>query len=538
MNNERLGHILLKQGIIESQELDFCLSVQKNNGRQRLGQLLCHYNFTDEASIAKAVACQVGWEVFEGEYTIDREMEVLFGVNFLIERMVFPVKNGQDSFFILSHTNDTQTTDAIVQKLGRQPVFLIGLEKPLRKALEALSERLNNTGVQGENNLAIEERLNQWFENCLNQAVLQSASDIHIEPSQKVIEIRFRVDGILSFIETLPLKCLPKLVNIIFHKAEVTISDFGHFHDAKFLHKYFNRPIDVRVSHIPSVYGSALVLRLLDKGKAALGLSDLGYGPRQWQSIQEGLIRPEGICLVVGPTGCGKTTTLYAILNHLKSIDCKIVTVEDPVEIQLPLMTQVQINEKREISFPQAVRAFLRHDPDTILIGEIRDQQTAQEALRAAMTGHQVFSTLHTNRAFDAILRLHDLGLPFFYMADHVSMVIAQRLLRKLCSVCKQRKIVNRREFTKHQTRYLSEVEQEVFVANGCSACRNGFLGQTVVAEVLLINEIASELISRGDLVGLKKLLKEDGHPTMVDDARRLIAGGVTTIEEAQRVLG
>ncbi|MBF0490608.1 MAG: Flp pilus assembly complex ATPase component TadA [Candidatus Omnitrophica bacterium] len=519
MNNERLGHILLKQGSIAREELDFCLSVQKNNGRQRLGQLLCHYNFTDELSVAKAVACQVGWRVFEGEYVADEATVNLLGVDFLNQHQCFPLRTDQGVVFVVSRTHDTQTTDLIIKTLNHPSSFCVGLQKQLRKALEGLTTHRKTISMDENQSSVGQDGLTQWLENCLNQAVIQSASDIHIEPSQKVIEIRFRIDGVLNHFETLPLKHLPRLVNINFHKSDVTISDFGHFHDARFLHQYLNHTMDIRVSHIPSVHGSALVLRLLDKSRAALELSELGYSPGIWALIQEGLRKPDGMVLVVGPTGCGKTTTLYAILNHLKSIDCKILTVEDPVEIQLPLMTQVQINEKREISFSSSVRAFLRHDPDIILIGEIRDQSTAQEALRAAMTGHQVFSTLHTNRSLDAILRLHDLGLPYLHMADHISMIIAQRLIRKLCPVCKQK-------------------QQEVFIAQGCPLCRHGFKGQTVVAEVLLVDDAASELIAHGDVLGLKKRFKEGAYPGMAEDARRLVNEGITSVEEVQRILG
>ena len=501
MNNQRLGHILLKEGLIEPQQLDFCLSVQKNNGHQKLGQLLCHYNFVNEMAIAKAIAAQVGWPVFEGEYTPDETMVDTFGITFLLEHNVFPLKSASETVFVVSCIDDVATTDVISQRLGHQVIFYVGMEGALRGALEDLLRQHRSAGQPKGEPVVMVEHLSEWFEHCLNQAIGQSASDIHIEPSQKVIEVRRRIDGILNFYQALPLKYLPRLVNIIFHKAEVTISDFGHFHDARFLYPYFNRTVDIRVSHIPSVHGSSLVLRLLDKGKAALRLSELGYGPGAWQLIQQGLSKPDGIILVVGPTGCGKTTTLYAMLNHLKSIERKIITIEDPVEIQLPLMTQVQMNEKRGICFGEAVRSFLRHDPDIILIGEIRDQLTAQEALRAAMTGHQVFATLHTNKAFDAILRLHDLGLPLTHMAEYLSMIIAQRLVRKLCS-------------------------------------QGGFMGQTVIAEVWPVGEAASELIARGDLAALKKFMKEDGHPTMKEEARRLAAQGVTSLEEVQRVLG
>ena len=538
MRNERLGHILLKQGIINSQKLDFCLSVQKNNGHHKIGQVLCHYEFVDEATVAKAISYQVGWKLFEGRYIPDEKMVDLFGLSFLVERMVFPVKEAGETIFVLSRIDDTQTTDEINQKLKRLNLFYVGVESSIRKALENLSKRQQKNIQQWDGISLIEERLNEWFEDCLTSAITQSASDIHIEPSSKVIEIRLRIDGILEFYQTLPLKCLPRLVNIIFHKTGVIVSDFGHFHDAKFLYQCSNRQIDVRVSHIPSVHGSALALRLLDKGRSVMSLSQLGYSPRLWKLIQENLKKPEGITLIVGPTGCGKTTTLYAILNHFKSLDCKILTIEDPVEIQLPLITQVQINEKRSIDFSSSVRSFLRHDPDIILIGEIRDELTAQEALRAAMTGHQIFSTLHTNRAFDAVLRLHDLGLPLTHMADHLSMIVSQRLVRKLCQECKEAKKLNRHQCSESQIKYFNDIEPQVFVAYGCDSCRNGYVGQTVIAEVLPIDETISEFIAREDLISLKKFIKNSGYPSMVDDARRLVAEGITSLEEVHRVLG
>ncbi len=512
MNNDRLGHILLKKGLIDSQQLDFCLSVQKNNGKQRLGHLLCHYDFVDEFYVAQALAAQINWPVFDSEYIADEKMLELFGLDFFIKSIVYPLRGRDHAIFVLARTDDTSTTDFINKKLDGKASFSVGVESRLRHSIKELSEQHQSLNFLKQKVIA-EDSLTKWLTDCLDQAVLLSASDIHIESSQKVVEVRFRIDGILCFIDTLPLKCLPRLINILFHMAEVTISDFNHFHDARFLHAYSNREIDVRVSHIPSVNGSAVVLRLLDKSKSVMDLSELGYSPRSAQLIQDSLTKPNGICLIVGPTGCGKTTTLYAILNYLKSIDQKIVTIEDPVEIQLPLMTQVQINEKRGISFHQSIRAFLRHDPDIILVGEIRDELTAQEALRAVMTGHQVFSTLHANRAIDAIVRLHDLGLPYSYMADHLSLIVSQRLVRKLCSFCKT-------------------------PPTGCSQCRGGYCGQTVVAEVLVIDEKVSELIFSGDLVGLKRLLKDNNHLTMADDARDLIERGITTREEIRRILG
>lgn len=533
MDNQRLGDILLKHGSVGSKELDFCLNIQRNDKAHRLGQLLCHYNFTEEKMIAKAIADQVGWQFLEPPYMVDESMLALFGAEFFKARGAVPVRSVKGGCFVLSKTNDTATTDQISRRLGGNVIFCLGLEEDIRHSLNGIIQERRSDALKDAN-----DDIGQWFESCLERALLQSASDIHIEPSAKVVEIRFRIDGVLYFVESLPLACLARLMNIIFHRSEVTVSDFTHFHDARFFYKYQDREIDVRVSHLPSVQGSCAVLRLLDKGKAAMKLSALGYGQETWRLISKGLMRPDGMNLIVGPTGCGKTTTLYAVLNHLKSIETKIVTIEDPVEIQLPLMTQVQISAKRGVDFSRSIRAFLRHDPDIILVGEIRDELTAQEALRASMTGHQIFATLHTRRALDALLRLHDLGISFGYMADHVSMIVSQRLVRKLCLHCRSERQVTEEELSLYQDRYLDGHAQSVAVANSCDHCRQGFKDQALIAEVLLIDEEIGEFISRGDIGALRRSLKERGYRTITDDARRLIKDKVTSLDEIVRVLG
>lgn len=501
MSAERLGNILIRQGVIDTQKLDFCLKVQKNNGGERIGRVLKHYDFISENQIAAALAEQVGWAVYDGEHLPDETAVDLFGLPFLMEHMAFPLSKDGQLVFLLSRCDDTNVTDMIQFKLNRKIDFYIVSESKLRQSLENLAlARLakNNPLAQS----SIEDNLSIWIDDHINQAIAQGATDIHIEPSQKAVEIRFRIDGMLCFIDSLRLLHLPRLVNIIFHKADVTVSDFGHFHDARFTHQYLNRSVDVRVSHIPSVNGSSIVLRLLDKGRAAASLASLGYGEHQWNLIQDNLNKPEGLTLVVGPTGCGKTTTLYAMINQLKSISRKIVSIEDPVEMHVPLVTQVQINDKREVTFNDTVRAFLRHDPNIILIGEIRDRQTAQEAIRAAMTGHKVFATIHANRPVDAILRLNDLGVPYTHLAGNLGMIITQRLVRRLSDI-------------------------------------GGYRGRAAVAEVLLVDEKVEELIGAGDIALLRKLLREDSdYITMQQDALRLVKEGVTDLEEIRRVLG
>ena len=498
MGSERLGNILVRKGLIDRAQLDFCLKVQKNNGGERLGKVLRHYDFIADKHVADALAQQIGWEVYAGEYIPDLAAVKLFGIDQLFEHMVFPLRSAEGPAFVLARADDIAMTDLIQSKFEAPVRFYIGPEDRLRSALEKILVQggPQDAPAQGEDGLLV------WFEKHLNAAIMQGATDIHIEPSRKAVEMRFRVDGILRFRDALRLSHLPRLVNIIFHKAEVTVSDFGHFHDARFTHRHMDRDVDVRVSHIPALHGSSLVLRLLDRSRSALALTDLGYAPDHWELIRDNLIKPDGITLVAGPTGCGKTTTLYAMLNHIKDISRKIVTIEDPVEIASSLMSQVQINPKRGIHFHEAVRAFLRHDPDVILVGEIRDAQTAQETARAAMTGHKVFATLHANKPLDALLRLNDLGVSWAHLANNLGMVIAQRLVRRSCPL-------------------------------------NGFQGRTVIAEVLDINEDMARLVGRGDIMGLKDhLTAQAGYRTLAADAQRLVSAGITTVEEVVRVLG
>lgn len=536
MHSERLGHILLRQGLIASQELDFCLNIQRNNGGERLGRVLRHYDFIGEDDIARALAQQVGWQAYEGAYCPADDMFALLGTDFLTERLVFPAREDEDVVFVVARTDDMATTDHIQARLASPACFRLAPEGRIRRALERVRAKPKTEHAAGP---VKDNDLSGALDGYLNTALAKGASDIHIEASQKAAEVRVRTDGMLHFLDSLRLDQLPRLVNIIFHRAQVTVSDFGHVHDARFSHEYMERAVDVRVSHIPSVHGSSVVLRLLDKNKTSMGLTELGYGRRQWDFIQENLAKPEGITLLVGPTGCGKTTTLYAMLNFLKSMSRKIVTVEDPVEIYLPLMMQVQTNEKREIGFGDAVRAFLRHDPNIIFIGEVRDQETAREAVRAAMTGHKVFSTVHANRPVDAILRLNDLGVPYTHMAGNLNLIITQRLMRRLCNLCKVKKRVTKAQQQRSAQKYLESEQQTVFHPQGCLYCREGFKGLAVVSEVLMINQSMEILIGKGQIMELQRHLQEDKtHITMFDDARRLIKEGLVSIDEAVRVLG
>jgi len=281
------------------------------------------------------------------------------------------------------------------------------------------------------------------------------------------------------------------------------------------------------------------VLRLLDKARTSIPLKNLGYSQHNWKLIKQAIKAPHGIILVTGPTGCGKSTTLYAMLNHIKTVEKKILTVEDPVEMNHSLMTQLQVNPHQALTFGKAIRAFLRQDPDIILVGEIRDNETATEAIRASITGHQIFSTLHTNDPVSAILRLKDLGIEAINIASCLNAVVSQRLVRKLCPHCKKGSTAFKSELDPIEAKYFTKDTQTVYAAVGCNKCNNGYWGRTVVAEVCLLDNKIKDLIGR-DLIGeiQRLLLCDPDHQTMFDDMRSLLEDGVTSLEEAVRVLG
>ncbi|MDP2913212.1 MAG: GspE/PulE family protein, partial [Candidatus Omnitrophota bacterium] len=321
---------------------------------------------------------------------------------------------------------------------------------------------------------------------------------------------------------------------------DITVSDFYKFHDARFAHTYSNHAVDIRVSCIPSIFGPCLVLRLLDVAKTLITLENLGFYKEHFDAINRISQKPHGIIIASGPTGSGKTTTLYAILNQIKSLSTKVITIEDPVEIKMPLINQVQINEKQGITFAHATRAFLRHDPNVMLIGEIRDPDTAREAIRASVTGHRVLSTLHTNTAVDSVYRLHDLGIELTHIANSVLAVISQRLIRKLCVFCRKRAILKKEVLPELLRNNLGAEETEVAVykARGCPHCQGGYKGRTVIAEVLCFNEEIREMISLGKLDAFRRRRKEEGSMSLEQDAARLVRMGITSPDEAERVVG
>ncbi|MCJ7493357.1 MAG: type II secretion system ATPase GspE [Deltaproteobacteria bacterium] len=372
----------------------------------------------------------------------------------------------------------------------------------------------------------------------LFQAVKERASDIHIEPFQKELKVRYRIDGILYQRLDPPKRYQSAIVSRLKVMAKMDIAEKRLPQDGRIPIKIADKDIDIRVSIIPTTFGERVVLRLLDKQSLLLGMGEIGLSPDKHQTLQDLISRSNGILLVTGPTGSGKTTTLYAALSQINSPDKNIITIEDPVEYQLWGIGQIQVNPKIGLTFAHGLRSVLRHDPDVILVGEIRDAETAEIAIQAALTGHLVFSTLHTNNAASAATRLVDMEIEPFLVASVVRAIVAQRLIRVICSECKEGYVP--------EPEMLKEVgitpEQlkggKVYRGKGCPACSGtGYRGRTGIYEILLVSETIRQLImKKADSVSIGRQAVEEGMKTLREDGARKIIEGITALEEVLRV--
>jgi type II secretory ATPase GspE/PulE/Tfp pilus assembly ATPase PilB-like protein len=542
----KFGEILLNGNLITKEELNLCLQAQQFEPKERIGSFLKHYNFIDGLRIAELIAKEIGWALFAEEYIPDDEVIKEIGLDFFNKNHIYPVKEGQRTVFVVSYIDNVEVTDFLRSRLllnhEDKYVFAIGNEIDVRNALDLLvieeTRKLMNAAaldIKGDD----EDKLTAWLDNLIKKAVFTRSTDIHIEPTLKATEVRFRIDGILKFVCCVKKKYMNAIANIILSRCHANPGEYN-FQEGGFCLKFpdNNKDYDIRFSQVPSVFGPAIVLRLHDKIRASIPLKKLGFTDHNWTCISQVLKKPHGIVLVTGPTGCGKSTSLYGMLNEIKSIGKKILTVEDPIEINHSLMTQLQINLAQQVTFARSIRAFLRHDPDIILVGEIRDRETAQEAVRASITGHQVFSTLHTNGPIEAVLRLKDLGIEPVNIASSLLAVVSQRLVRTLCRHCKEDVPVGKKGLDEYEAKYLIGEVQVVSRPHGCEKCNDGYWGRTVVAEVMIVDDQIKGLIGKDRLGDLPQWLRARGHKTIADNAAHLISKRIISLEEAVRVLG
>ena len=507
----RIGEHLLEKKLLSKKVLEHCLNIQSRTG-ELLGQILLHYNFINEESLARVLAGQAGLEYWD-KLINHKDIQGFdrIPLDFCKEYAIVPITNGDgaqmlllaDPFNKIANSElHSKGLNKLPKAIARKGAITLALASfvPAAEKEKAKIETLIRQVIAGG---ISEGAMQKLVHTLITQVSDQDGSDIHIEPARKTSDIRFRVDGMLQPVGCLPLNLHANLVNVLYSLADQNPTEFTKSHDASFsfadLEKKMNlkpsgRQIDLRLSSLPSTMGAGVVLRILNKEKTFIPLYSLGYSPLASDMIKKIISRPHGLVLFTGPTGSGKTTTLYAILSELRDETKKIITIEDPVEIELPLTEQIEVNELAGMKFSSAIRVFLRHDPDVILVGEIRDLETAQEALRAALTGHQTFSTLHSTDAFNCLTRLLDLGMTLPFLAQGLSGIVSQRLLRKLCQHCRRKVDIPQ----KYKT--LLRNTHHVFESAGCDYCREGYHGRTVVAEVLDINPEIREQMILGDL--------------------------------------
>ncbi len=372
----------------------------------------------------------------------------------------------------------------------------------------------------------------------LLEGIQRGASDIHLEPEEKTLHVRYRIDGVLQDVMTPAKRLEPAIVSRLKIMANLDIAERRLPQDGRIKFRDAAREIDFRVSIVPALFGESVVLRILDKSALKLDLTQLGFDAWGLDQFQKAIKSPHGMILVTGPTGSGKTTTLYSGLSAVNSPDIHILTLEDPVEYNLPRVNQVQVNDEIGLTFGTALRSFLRHDPDVILVGEMRDQETAQIANRAALTGHLVLSTLHTNDAASSVARLLDMGIPPFLLASALRLVVAQRLIRKVCEDCKQGYELDEEKLVDHGYVARGVGMLTLYRGRGCATCsQTGLKGRVAIYEVMPITREVKELILQGaPPVEICKVARDQGMKTLRDAALQKLVEGVTTLEEVLRV--
>lgn len=391
--------------------------------------------------------------------------------------------------------------------------------------------------IAGESNVV------KFVDLVLQQGVKDKASDIHFDPQETALHIRYRIDGILQYVAQAPVEMIPEIVSRVKILANLDISKTREPQDGRLEYSVNKRPIDFRVATLPSIYGEKIVMRILDNSSAQLALTDLGFSETNLERFRHAALKPYGMLLVTGPTGSGKSTTLYSALNEISNPEINIITAEDPVEYQLEGITQVHV--KHPLTFEQVLRTVLRADPDVILIGEIRDKETADIAMKAGMTGHMVFSTLHTNDASSALTRLGDMDVEPFITGSTVEGIVSQRLVRRLCSKCKEETEMTDVELEGAQFNWdlwnktNPDSQPKWHKPVGCKNCNNtGYKGRVAIHEVLLMSQTLEEAVIRGaKALELNNMAQEEGMITLRDDGYLKAAEGLTTISEIMRVV-
>ncbi|EJG0481639.1 Flp pilus assembly complex ATPase component TadA [Vibrio alginolyticus] len=550
---KRLGDLLVEEGIVSEEQIQQALNAQRSTG-QKLGDALIDLGFITEKQMLDFLSQQLGLPLIDlGRAPVDAEaVQILPEVHARRLRAMVVARNGDTLRVAMSDPADLFIQESLMNLLGQYNLeFIVASERQLissfdryyrrTKEIASFAEQLHeeHKDVQSfdygideadSEEVTVVKLVNSMFED----AVQVGASDIHIEPDDQVLRLRQRIDGVLH--ETLlnEVNIASALVLRLKLMAHLDISEKRLPQDGRFNIKVRGQSIDIRMSTLPTQYGESVVMRLLNQSAGLRPLEESGLPPDLLSRLRRQLARPHGMILVTGPTGSGKTTTLYGALSELNEPGKKIITAEDPVEYRLPRITQVQVNSKIDLTFSRVLRTFLRQDPDIILVGEMRDQETVEIGLRAALTGHLVLSTLHTNDAVDSALRMIDMGAPGYLVASAVRAVVAQRLVRRVCPDCKTEDHLDESRQQWVAGRFPNQVSTIFYKGAGCQNCNlTGYRGRIGVFEMLELEQEMMDKLRANDAVGFAQAARRsENYKPLLASAMELALQGIVSLDE------
>ncbi len=539
-----LGELLKEKGIINESHIQFAIQEQKIT-KERIGEVLERLCFVTEYDVITTLSEQEGIPYIDVDTVVaDERILKLFNKNFCLSNNILPFRIHENFIQVaISSVADPKLSQAINRHTGLRPQYFFAEKKKIINAINKfyyffehpVEEQLEKEIKLLAQDQEMARSTENLIRHILHLAVKRRATDIHIRPMDRSINVSFRIDGVIISAFSMPVS-LSRIITSLKMKADMDIAEQRVPQDGSFSETILNNEYDFRVSTVVSPEGENMVLRILPTESAVMGIAQLGFFEEDIRTVERIFNEPFGIILLTGPTGSGKTTTLYAGIRSLDLLQKNVLTVEEPIEYHIPLLRQTQVNEKAGYTFANAIRYFLRHDPDVILVGEIRDKETAATAVAASTTGHLVLSTMHSNSAIGAIPRLKDLGVRSFLISDSLLGVVSQRLVRKICENCKEAYAPE--DWEKAYLRDSSVTE--IYRGKGCEVCDGtGYFGRTLVYEILVVDTELARLIGQdADPSLLAQKAQESGFKDIFQVTVRKVKEGITTTQEAMRVLG
>ncbi|MDS9471338.1 GspE/PulE family protein [Sporosarcina pasteurii] len=546
-NRKRLGDLLIESNVIQPEQLEKAL---KNKSRdEKLGDYLIEQQLITEQQLIEVLEFQLGIpHVNLNQYSIEPELIQLVPKELAKRANLMPIRRDRNKLLIaMADPMDYFAIEELRMATGCQIETSIAAKDDifrtitkyydLQESMEEALEDLLPTNLDDENQITDEDSpIVRLVNQIIANAVAERASDIHFDPQETELKVRYRIDGVMRDERSLPKNMQDIITARVKIMGNLNITENRIPQDGRISSVVNFKPIDIRLSTLPTIFGEKIVMRVLDLSTVLNDIDMLGFTNDNLGKFRNMLQKPNGIVLITGPTGSGKSSTLYAALNHLNEEAINIITVEDPVEYQLAGVNQIQVREEIGMTFATGLRSILRQDPDVIMIGEIRDSETAEIAIRSSLTGHLVLSTLHTNSAIESISRLTDMGAEPFLLSPSLVGAIAQRLVRRVCRDCSEKRVPT--DYEKQVFAQYNESISEIARGRGCPACNHtGYRGRIAIHEVLVINDtIKAHILKKSGTIEIREEARKQGFQTLVEDGLLKVVEGLTTIEEVLRV--